>query len=184
MIDTHPFSHNVIYENFKDFFIVNRLEKREFKLERPSLVYEDRVSCQRTGKVFSVFGIEKSHRLAKDFNSYIYENFHFESQLGKLVDNYEKTFNRAQLECYYSVFFYYFINISGEFESLYVYDFEQVNVNCMFMVETKDSNIESFEQELLEYYINCLNIEFPSELIKPISKMTNAELDLVRMICI
>lgn len=183
MIDTHPFSHNIIYDQLKDFFIANGVEKKKFKTESPNLIYQETIT--KDGKDFCVFGIDYRHRLWQKFSSHLNANFHFTSELGKLIKRYNELFNQSGEACY-KIYHHHFVNISGQIEKLYIFDFEQMNYggNCTFIVETKDTDVNLFEQEILEYYINSFTKEFPVELIKPISAMTEDERNLVRMICI
>lgn len=183
MIDTHPFSHNIIYDQLKDFFLSHGVEKKKFKYESPNLIYQDTVYCSKSGKDLCVFGIDYSHRLWKEFSSHLNDSFHFSSQLGKLIKHYNDLFKPLE-KSYYNIYHHYFVTVSGQIEKLYIFDFENINDNCLFLVETKDSDINLFEQEILEYYINSFTKEFPKDLIKPLSMMTEDERNLVHMICI
>jgi len=185
MIDTHPFSHNIIYDQLKDFFVAHGIEKSTFKKERPNLIQQQTIAYSDTGNEFHAFSLDYRHNLWHKFGLHLAEKFHFKSQLSHLIKAYDELFNQSGQECY-KAYDYHFVTVYGKIEKVYAFDFDEIinGHDYMSLLETKDTDIASFEQEILEYYASSFAKELPAELIKPISTMTEAERDLVRMVCI
>lgn len=186
MIETKPFSHDLIYDQAEDFFLSKGITKKSFRLKRPNLVYEQTLVNNLTLEEITAFGIDYGHSDWKDFIQYLNKKCHFKSKISSIIQRYDDFFNHEQEDECYKNYLYHLIDATGRLRQVNVFEFNELEMGDyhMSLFEVDDSDMEDFENKVRDYYLEYFGRPLPEELKKPFDTLTAEELQIIRMVCI
>lgn len=182
MIKTTDFSYDLIYEQIQDFCIEHNITKDDFRYKKPYLVYEQTLYNNFTLEHVNAFRLSQDHPLFSELTDYLEKKYRFESKLIKLIYRYEAIYNFDESSSIERTFYLLDdqkkLRMANTFEFMNLdnYDYD------ILLVEVSDSNIENLDDELFDFYKrNIIKNSLPEEFQKPLTKLSNEEIDVIQM---
>lgn len=161
MIDVKNFSHDIVYENIKNFCILNQISKKSIKyMDAPPIIFEHILIDNKKRELTSTFKISKFNKLYEIFLEYFNEKYSFESKLLPIVKKYDDIFNKRKnsnehfYKDMYTIENVYYIDLENNIKALVVFNFSELEFSNPYtlILETENSDIIELEKQVVEYY--------------------------------